>query len=40
MIKGETTGAVGKGLASTLNGGVKKPLIGFPMKGRKPFVCP
>jgi len=24
MVKGETTGSVGKGLASTLNGGLKK----------------
>jgi hypothetical protein len=24
MVKGETTGSVGKGLATTLNGGLKK----------------
>ena len=33
--KGESTGMMGKSL---LNG--KKPLMGFPLKGRKPFVPP
>ncbi len=40
LMKGETTGSVGKGLPGTLNGGIKKPIVGFPLKGRKPFVCP
>lgn len=40
LMMGATTGSVGKGLPLTLNAGVKKPLMGFPLKGRKAFVCP
>jgi hypothetical protein len=41
MIKGPNTGSVGAGLPNAMNAGMKKsPIAGFPMKGRKPFVCP
>jgi hypothetical protein len=41
MVKGPNTGSVGMGLPTAMNAGVKKsPMGGFPMKGRKPFVCP
>ena len=38
---GPNTGTVGKGLPTAMNAGFKKsPTSGFPIKGRKPFVCP
>jgi hypothetical protein len=41
MVKGPNTGSVGAGLPTAMNAGLKKsPIAGFPMKGRKPFVCP
>lgn len=41
MVKGPNTGSVGLGLPTSMNAGMKKsPIAGFPMKGRKPFVCP
>ena len=40
MERGSKTGSVGKGLPSSMLGGTKKPTMGFPLKGRKPFVPP
>ncbi len=40
IMTGPTTGSVGKGLPTSMNSVIKKPVMGFPMKGRKAFVCP
>jgi hypothetical protein len=39
LVMGATTGSVGKGLPTAMNACKKSP-TGFPIKGRKPFVCP